>query len=202
LNLSRFKKGESVASEDLTIVDDGLYPYGLRTEPFDDEGQPQRKTPLISKGVFKNYLYDQLHAQMMQGEPTGNGIRTGFGIDVDERYQTVPTNDTTNLSFNGGDQSLEELVQDTKNGLIIYQAAWLNPDRITTRFGSEIRNAQRIKDGELVEGVVGGSLSGSTFELVKQVSGLSDQPEVVSGYAFGCVAPYVRFENVQISGSG
>lgn len=201
LNLSAFKEHQHVASEELTIVDDGLYPYGLRTNSFDDEGQPQEKTRLIEKGVFKNYLYDQLHAQTMDAKPTGNGIRTGFGIDVDERYQTIPANDNTNLTFSGGDQSLEELIQDTKDGLMIYQAAWLNPDRITTRFGSEIRNAQEIKNGELVEGVVGGSLSGSAFELMKGISGISDRPEVVSGYAFGCVAPYIRLEGVQISGS-
>lgn len=201
LNLSGFKKGDHAASEDLTVVDDGLFPYGLRTNPFDDEGKPQRRTKLIEKGVFRNYTYDQLHAQTMHAQSTGNGIRSSFGTDVDERYQNMPTNDTTNLYFTPGTRSLDELIKETKRGLIIHQAAWLNPDRITTRFGTEIRNAQEITNGELKDGVVGGSFSGSALELITKISGISNRSEIVSGYSFGCVAPYIRFEDVQISGA-
>ena len=69
------------------------------------------------------------------------------------------------------------------------------------RFGSEIRNAQEIKNGELEDGVVGGSLNGTALELMTKVSGISNNAEIVSGYSFGCVAPYMRFEDVQISGA-
>ncbi len=200
LSLSQFKKGVKVASEQLTIVDDGLYPYGLRTNPFDDEGEKQRKTTLIEKGVFKNYIYDQMHAEMMRAKPTGNGIRMGFGTDVDERYQILPQIATTNLSIKVGSESLEALIEDVKEGLIIYHTAWLNPDEMTTRFGSEIRNAQEIKDGELGDGIVGGTVSGSALELIQRISGISNNAEIISGSSFGCVAPYIRFDNVQISG--
>lgn len=199
-NLSRFKKGDKVASDQLTIVDDGLYPYGLRTNPFDDEGQPQQKTTIIEKGFFKNYIYDQLHAQTMGSNPTGNGIRAGFGADVDERYQVPPENSTTNLYIKPGNESLETLIHDVKDGLLIYHPAWLNPDEITTRFGSEIRNAQEIKNGELGEGIVGGTFSGTALDLLQRISGISDNPEVVSGSSIGCVTPYIRFDGVQISG--
>jgi PmbA protein len=199
-NLSRFKKGDKIASDQLTIVDDGLYPYGLRTNPFDDEGQPQQRTTIIEKGLFKNYIYDQLHAQTMGSKSTGNGIRAGFGADADERYQVPPENSTTNLHIKPGNESLDDLIRDVKDGLLIYHPAWLNPDEITTRFGSEIRNAQEIKNGELGEGVVGGTLSGTALDLIHRISGISDDLEVVSGYSFGCVAPYIRFDGVQISG--
>ena len=201
-NLSRFKKGDKIASDGLTIVDDGLYPYGFRTNPFDDEGQPQQRTMIIEKGFFKNYIYDQLHAQTMGSKPTGNGIRAGFGADADERYQVPPENSATNLYIKPGNESLEALIRDVKDGLLIYHPAWLNPDEITTRFGSEIRNAQEIKNGELGEGVVGGTLSGTALDLIQRISGISDIPEVVSGYSLGCVAPYIRFDGVQISGPG
>jgi len=201
LNLSAFKKGQRVASEALTVVDDGLLPFGLRTNAFDGEGQPQGRTKLIEKGVFRNFLYDQLHAQTMHAQPTGNGIRGGFGADVDESYQVPPGNSHTNLSIRGDSRSLDDLIKDTRDGLMIYHAAWLNPDRITTRFGSEIRNAQSIRNGELAEGVVGGSFSGSALDLMTHISGISNRPEIVSAYSFGCVAPYIRFEDVQISGS-
>jgi len=200
LNLSRFKDDDEVGSEQLTIVDDGLYPYGLRTNPFDDEGQPQQKTKLIEKGVFKKRIYDQLHAHTMQAKPTGNGIRTSFGVDVDERYSTLPANSNTNLSIKPGNSSLDSLIEEVDEGIIIYEAAWLNPDQITTQFGSEIRNGQEIRNGHLAEGIVGGTVSGTVLELLRNISGISDRAEVVSASSLGCVAPYIRFDRVQISG--
>ena len=199
-NLSQFKEGAKVASDQLDVVDDGLYPYGLRTSPFDDEGEPQRRTKIIERGIFRHHVQDQLYAQVLGAKPTGNGIRPrGFG-DVDERYQVPPANFTTNLTLKPGHDSLDALVEDVKEGILIHQAAWLNPDEITTRFGSEIRNAQEIQNGELGEAIVGGSMSGSALDVINRISGLSNRPEIVTGYAFGCVAPYVRVDNMQISG--
>ena len=200
LNLSRFKEGRKIASEQLTVVDDGLHPYGIRTNPFDDEGQPQQRTRLIEKGVFRKHVYDQLHAETMHTRSTGNGVRVGFGVDVDERYSTVPANSTTNLSIKAGNTSLDALIGEVKDGLIIYGTAWMNPDEITTRFGSEIRNAQEIKNGELGEGVVGGTVSGSVLELMQNISGISNRAEIISGSSLGCIAPYIRFDRVQVSG--
>jgi PmbA protein len=201
LNLSQFSKGAKIGSDQLSVDDDGLFPFGLRTNAFDDEGQPQKKTRIIEKGVFKEYLYDQLHAQTMHAKPTGNGIRPKwFAVDVDERYQLLPENRTTNLSIKPGSESFDSIIQGVKDGLIIHQPAWLNPDEITTRFGAEIRNAQEIKNGELGEGIVGGTVSGSALELMQRISGISNKAEVISAYCFGCVAPYIRCDNVRISG--
>jgi PmbA protein len=200
-NLSKLSLGASVASDQLTVVDDGLYPYGLQSNPFDDEGYPQRRTTIIEKGVFENYTYDQLHAQTMHSKPTGNGVRSkSFGVDVDERFQAPPSDDPTNLVIKPGRQSLDDLIHGVKKGMIIHHCAWINPSPLTTRFGSEIRNAQEIVNGELGNGVVGGTLSGSALDLMQKLTGLSDKSEVVSASAFGCVAPYMRFDGVQISG--
>ena len=200
LNLSQFRQDDKIGSEQLTVIDDGLYPYGLRTNPFDDEGQPQQRTRLIEKGIFKKRIYDQLHAHTMRAKPTGNGIRTGFGADLDERYSTLPANANTNLSIEVGNRSLDSLMEEVDEGFIIHVAAWLNPDQITTQFGSEIRNAQEIKNGDLGEGIVGGTVSGAVLELLQNVSGISNRAEITSGSSLGCVAPYIRFDRVQISG--
>jgi predicted Zn-dependent protease len=134
----------------------------------------------------------------MSHEPTGNGIRVRG--DVDERFQVAPANTTTNLSIEPGDENIHELIASVKEGIMIYQGAWINPDEITTRFGAEIRSAQEIVDGELGEGIVGGTVSGSALDLITKTTGISDNPEIVSAYSFGCVAPYMRFDKVQISG--
>jgi len=199
--LSKFSAGAPVAPELLTVTDDGLYPYGLQSNPFDDEGYPQQRTSIIEKGVFESHTYDQLHAQTMNSRPTGNGMRgKGFGFDVDERFQAPPSDGTTNLAIKPGEDSLDTLIRGVKKGIVIHHCAWITPNPLTTRFGSEIRNAQEIVNGELGEGIVGGTLSGSALDLIQNLTGLSDKAEVVSASAFGCVAPYMRFDRVQISG--
>jgi len=200
-NLSQFQRGSKVGSELLTVIDDGLCDYGLGTNSFDDEGYAQRRTRIVDKGVFQNHLYDQMYAQTMGSKPTGNGIRTkSMTSDVDERYQTQPSTSPTNLSIKPGKESVESLIRDVKEGILLYQAAWINPDPITTRFGSEIRNAQEITNGELGRGIVGGTLSGSALDLLHKIAGISNRAEIVSGSSFGCVSPYIRFDGVQISG--
>ena len=64
-NQSPFKDklDTKVGSEAITIVDDGLFPGGLRTGIFDGEGVPHQKTPVIEKGVLKNFLYDNYTAK-------------------------------------------------------------------------------------------------------------------------------------------
>jgi PmbA protein len=200
LGLSQFNQDQPAASEQLTVLDDGLFPYGLRTNPFDDEGQPQQTTKLIERGVFKNRIYDQLHAYTMQEKPSGNGIRSGGRGDLDERYSSSPADANTNLSIKPGNKSLESLIEEIDEGLIIYETAWLNPDEITTQFGSEIRNAQEIRNGRLCEGIVGGTISGTVLQLLRSISGVSNSAEIVSGSSLGCVAPYIRFNQVDISG--
>ncbi len=50
--------GEQVAGQVVTLTDDGLHPDGLASAPFDGEGVPCRRTPLISDGVLQGFLYN------------------------------------------------------------------------------------------------------------------------------------------------
>jgi len=200
-NLSLLKPGEKVASEILNIDDDGLYPFGLKTKPFDDEGTPQRITSIIQNGVFKNRLYDKTHADMLGKESTGNGIRPKtFGADVDNSYNVIPANLPTNFVILPGNETLEELIKEVSDGVLVHSVAWINPSPVSTRWGTEIRYGSRIHSGEITGAVIGGTLSGSTLEMMKKISGLSNKPEIVSSSEFGCVTPYMRIEEVDISG--
>ena len=200
-NLSLLKPGEQFATEILNIIDDGLYSFGLKTKPFDDEGSPQRLTPIIVSGVFKNRLYDKAHADMLCKESTGNGIRPKtFGADIDNSYNVIPANLPTNLSILPGNKNLDELIKEVSDGILIHSVAWINPTPVSTRWGTEIRYGSRIKSGEITGSVVGGTLSGSTLEMMKRISGLSNKPEIVSSSEFGCITPYMRIEEVDISG--
>jgi len=195
-------KGDQVASDYLTIQDDGLLDDGLVSSPFDDEGNAQTIKTVIEKGVFKNYLFDQRYALNMNETATGNGLKSLSGMTSILSKHTLPVAGApTNFSIRPGNTSLEDMISDVKNGILIEQFSWLSPDSLSTSFSSEIRNAYEIKDGECGQALKGGMVSGKVLEMIKNISAISNQQFIESGAtAFSCVSPYIRFEDVQVAG--
>ncbi len=200
--ISRFEEGELVADETLTVIDDGLYPYGLQSSPFDDEGNPQGRTAIIEKGVFKDRLYDQYYGLQCGKNSTGNGIRQQtVSFVVDEKFRLSPRNQPSNLRVEPGSKALEELMSEVSEGLFIHRLSWLNPQESSGLFGSEIQNAVLIEDGEVTRPVKGGLISGDVFTMIRNITGISEDAEIASGgTAFSCISPHLRFKDVQIAG--
>jgi PmbA protein len=201
-NQSVFNKGDLVASEELSITDDGLLDYGLSSSPFDDEGTPQQRTPVIEKGVFKNFICDQKYAMMLGEKPTGNGVKPlgGMANPLGKHMFSILTS-PTNTSISPGTTSFDDLVADVKEGAIVEQFSWLNPDPLSSSFSSEIRNGYLIRNGEVKQPIKGGLVAGKVFDLMKNISCISNSAQIESGAsAFSIVAPYIRFENVQVAG--
>jgi PmbA protein len=67
--------GEKVASQDLTVVDDGTLPGLFGTSPFDDEGVASRRTVVIDRGVLKSYLLNTYAARKLGMKTTGSASR-------------------------------------------------------------------------------------------------------------------------------
>jgi PmbA protein len=199
---SVFKEGDAVASEDVTIIDDGLVDFGLASSPFDDEGNPQSRIAIIEKGTFKNYICDQHYAMELGKAPTGNGLKP-FGMMMNPLNKDAAAVRTapTNFSVKPGSTTLEDMIKDVKDGVLIDQFSWLNPDPFSSSFSTEIRNGWLIKGGELSRPIKGGMVSGKVFDLIRNVKCISKTANLESGAsAFSIVAPYMMFEGVQVTG--
>ena len=57
---------EKVASEQVTIVDDGTIPGRRGSLTIDDEGTPSQNTMLIENGILKGFMHDRLNAKLMK----------------------------------------------------------------------------------------------------------------------------------------
>jgi PmbA protein len=200
--ISKFSPEDRIASDSLTIISDGLYPYGLMTSEFDDEGIPQRKNILIERGVFKDYIYDQFYAIKDGTKSTGNGLRQGDTFFVfDGKYGGMPVNMTSNFYVKPGNKTLEQLIEEVKHGILVDHFSWLIPDGTTGDFSSEIRVGYYIENGVLNKPIKGGLVAGNIFDMVKNISGISNQSVVTSGGSvLAGVCPHIRFENVQVAG--
>ncbi len=69
------KLGEKVASDAVNVIDDGTIPGLFGSSPFDDEGVPTRRTPIIERGVLKSYLLNTYTARKLGMKTTGNASR-------------------------------------------------------------------------------------------------------------------------------
>jgi len=183
----RGKLGERVASEAVTVFDDGLLEGGLMTRKFDDEGVPSQKTTLIQDGILRGYLYDSYTAGKDHVESTGNASRPGFAS-----YTSTPTLEPSNFVFKPGDASPEELLE-VDEGLIVYGlqgAHSSNPE--SGEFSVVATPVWKIRNGEVAEALQGVMLTGVVYDLLNNVSALGNNIKKVGQL----VAPWIKTENI------
>src|SRR4029077_9578975 len=75
------KIGESVFGQVLSITDDPTLAGRPASYPFDDEGVPSTRLPLIERGIPRNFVHDLETAARLGGgaRSTGHGHRGIFG---------------------------------------------------------------------------------------------------------------------------
>jgi TldD protein len=153
--------GTPIASESITITDDGLLPGAVGTSPHDDEGTPQRRGTIVEAGKSGETLYDLLHAEAAGRRTTGNGRRESPGATGWFRFVSPPGPWPTTLSVHPGAGGTDaELIEAAGDGIWLDQLGWAFPDPISTAFGGEIRLGYRIRNGKLAEPLRGGTVGG------------------------------------------
>ncbi len=184
--VSSYNINDKVASDEITIIDDGLLEGGLKSNPWDGEGNPHQKTEVIKNGIFQKRLYDQKYAILNDKEPTGNGIRSETGSVI---------NGVSNFQIMPGTTSLDDIISDIKDGYYIEKFSWLNPEELSGFFGAEIRNGYYIKNGEFKNPIKLGNVSGNVLEMIKSCRYISKEREFSSNSLF----PYMVFSDLTVS---
>jgi len=107
------KRDEILGSEYLNIEDNGLIDGATGSSIFDGEGVPCKNKKIFDKGKFlKNGLLHNSFTAGKEGiESTGNASRNS--------YASIPSIGITNFIMKQGDTSFEEIIKDTKKGIIL-----------------------------------------------------------------------------------
>ena len=104
------KVGSQIASDLVTVVDDGTIPEALGSKPFDGEGLPVKEKRVVEKGVLQSYLLDTYSGRKLGYPSTGNASRSVGG---------PPGVAPTNFYLSPGTQSPEEIIGSVEDGFYV-----------------------------------------------------------------------------------
>ena len=156
------RMGQKVASELVTVVDDGTLANRRGSLNVDDEGTPTGRTVLIEKGILRGYVQDRLNARLMGMTPTGNGRR--------ESYAHPPMPRMTNTFMLAGEDAPEDIIRSVKRGLYAVTFGGGQVDITSGRFVFSANEAYLIEDGRVAGPVKGATLIGNGPEALTRVS--------------------------------
>jgi TldD protein len=192
------KLEQQIASDTVTVYDDGTIEGAFGSFKYDDEGVRTKKTPLIENGILTGLMHNRETAQKLNMEPTGNARAEDFRFEPIIRMR--------NTYLVAGDSSFEELVEDIDFGYYLksFRGGQANLDGT---FQVGIQEAYEIVEGRLGDAVRSVSISGNTLETLRRVEAVGRDFELWPGrcgkgqIAFICDGgPHIRVGEVIIGG--
>jgi len=151
--------GKEVASPVISMYDDGTVPKAHGTILYDDEGTQASRTAIIERGVYKGYMHTLESASLMGVKPTGNGRAENFGKRVWSRM--------TNTFFGPGDRTLDDLIADTKYGLLCDKMVNGMEDPVGGGFEAKVLRGFLIENGKITDMLRSFTLTGRALEILR-----------------------------------
>lgn len=178
--------GKSIASDLVTVVDDGRLAGGLGSRPFDGEGLPTRKTLVVDRGVLSSYLLDTYSGRKLGMASTGNASRS-----VGEN----PTVGTTNLFLSPGSYSPDEILKSMKRGLYVTDLIGFGVNLVT---GDYSRGAVGfwVENGELTHPVEEVTIAGNLQQIFKDIEMIGND----LAFRGRVASPTVKIRKMMVAG--
>ena len=187
------KLGQKVASDKVTLIDDGGIPGMYGSEAIDDEGHPTRKNVLIENGILRSYLCGRRGARLLGMESTGSGRR--------QSYCFAPTSRMHNTYLAAGEDDEEEMIRSMGDGLFVTE---LGGGDSGVEFSIAVKEAYWVRNGSVSHQVKGITLSGNSIEMIQRVDRVGKRlvPEKGSfcGASSGLVPTTAFQPRIRISG--
>ena len=174
--------GKKLASDKLTLVDDGLIPRGLRSSSHDGEGAVRKRVTIIDSGVFTGMLHNSYTAGKAKAPNTGHGSQGA---------QIGPTNLRPALGQTTG----EEIIAEVNEGLYL-NIGNLNPDPVSGDISTSVDFGFKIEKGKLAYPVMNTMLSGHIFEVLSRIDAVSSDYREEPGN----LLPTMRISEMQVAG--
>jgi TldD protein len=195
--------GERIATDQVTVVDDGTMLNRRGSLTVDDEGIPSQCTTLIENGILKNYMQDKHNARLMGMAPTGNGRR--------ESYAHLPMPRMTNTYMLAGKHDPEEIIKSVDKGLYATQFGGGQVDITNGTFVFSASQAWLIENGKITAPIKGATLIGNGPDVLTRVSMVGNNLELDTGIGtcgkdgqsvpVGVGQPTIRIDDLTVGGT-
>lgn len=176
------KLGKKIASDKVTLIDDGSQPFVFGSTVMDDEGRKTQRNVLIEKGILKNYLVDYLNGRKMNQDASGSSRR--------ENYRYAPTSRMNNTYLEKGEDSISDMIESISYGLYAKSMNGGCVEASTGDFTFSVLEGYLIENGKITTPVQGVSLIGNTKDILYQIEMVSDNLSQDTGYC-GASSGYV-----------
>lgn len=187
--------GQQILGTNFTLADDSnddaFMPF-----PFDMEGLPRTRVPLIDRGVVRTPVVDKAYADRLHLAPTANAWHLG-SADHGVAFH---------LAMEGGDATREELIRSTKRGIWVTRFNYVNgllEPRTALMTGTTRDGTFLIRDGEVAARLPNLRWTQSMIEAFGRIEGMSRERRRVGTWFndFGAtLAPVAKIAGWTISG--
>ncbi len=179
--------GEKIASELLTIVDDGTRAKGMASSPFDGEGVPTQRRTIMEEGVLQGFMYNTMAASRAGVASTGNASRGGFS--------SLPGIGPHAFYVEAGDTDPQEIIRSTPTGLYLRSVTGYGINPVSGDFSGGAQGFW-IENGRLTFPVMGLTIAASADEMLNGIDRMGSDLDLTRTMT----APTFRIREMQIGG--
>jgi len=169
--------GKAIASAKFSLFDD---PFDLElggATPFDAEGVPVNKMPIVEKGVLKTHIDSCYTAKRRKTHSTGHS----GGLH--------------GLHIAAGGLSLEEMIQEAGTVVVVERFSG-NADPVSGDISGVAKCSHFYKDGQYQYPLTETMVAGNFFEMLKNIVALSDYAKP---FCSAICSPYIMIDGVSVS---
>ena len=170
------KKGQKIASNHLTLIDDPLIVGGLGSQLYDGDGFAARRRNVLEAGVLKEFYIDWYYSRKLGCEPTTGGH--------------------SNLIVPPGPRSVTEIMKDLGRGVLVNGFIGGNSNSTTGDMSVGITGTL-FENGQPVQAVAEMNIAGNHLQLWQRLVEVANDPWSYSSYR----TPSLVFADVVVSGA-
>ena len=192
---------DKISVREFNLTDNPHIPEGIGTKSIDDEGTKTKKIELIENGIFKN-IFSNLYDSYKEGEEKSSGNAIRMGSPMGRSAEPIPISAPHNLIVTPGNSSQEDMIKDTKHGLLVGRLWYtyaVNPIKgdfsCTARSGIQI-----IENGKIVGPGKSVRIVHNLPKMLKNISDIGkDQNRVMQWASLPSITPSIKVENISVN---
>jgi PmbA protein len=192
---------DKISVNEFNLTDNPHIPEGIGTKSIDDEGTKTKKINLIQNGIFKN-IFSNLYDSYKEGKEKSSGNAIRMGSPMGRSAEPNPISAPHNLVVTPGNSSQEDIIKDTKHGLLVGRLWYtyaVNPIKgdfsCTARSGIQI-----IENGEIVGPGKSVRIIHNLPKMLTNISDIGkDQKRVMQWASLPSITPSIKVENISVN---